>query len=547
MMEETILENGKEPSFIRFYVKEKDGNRLEYGSIQKSVWVNGTCKSETLLWLGKVLNKEEMIFKSRKNGIYKFTPPDTITPLSTGEIGYFGIPTNTTAQPLIGKELAEIYEPANCLSFGGVYVASQLLRQSTIADIIMDPFAGVKGLGDCVMALVLYKLTQGGASMHIKNWWDETYAKFLYPNINLDSPRISELLKEIGKEKYWRIFFENYSEFIKKESPVKGVILDSTGLQNAIQTALSQISNHGGKINREIRLIVVLDRISGYPLYFKYVPGNIVDKSTLQHIFHEMEAYDFEIASALMDAGYFNEEDLKFLYDRKVSFVTRFIPNRKIYKKIMANEIDDIDDLKYHVKKDSRFMKIKCIQVNDMLNMQLYVYVCKDLVEANKGEFHILNNFDFNKSEFKEIEEIREKLRRRGIFILLSSIKLPTDKILHFYYERQDIEQIFDFAKNDVDLLPLRVHSEATLRGHFMIVFFSTIAHVYMRRILEKKQFKMSRSAAFEILSRHVTIVYDKKNFHLPSIPSPTTRKIYAVFNIEIPKKMLIQQDNKFL
>jgi transposase len=34
-------------------------------------------------------------------------------------------------------------------------------------------------------------------------------------------------------------------------------------------------------------------------------------------------------------------------------------------------------------------------------------------------------------------------------------IELPTDKILPFYHERQDIEQIFDFAKNDLDLLPL--------------------------------------------------------------------------------------------
>jgi hypothetical protein len=425
-------------------------------------------------------------------------------------------------------------------------VASEVLRQSALNALFMSPFAEKKGLGEAAMSLILYKLTHGGASMHIKNWWDETYAKFLYPNMKLDSPRISELLEEIGKEKYWRIFFKNYSKFIKEESPLNCALNDSTGLPNAIQTEISQISNHGGKINREIRLIVVLDQNTGYPLYFKYIPGNIVDKSTLQHIFYEMDTYNIEKASALLDAGYFNEEDPKFMYDHKIGFVTRFISNRVIYKRILEHDIDDIDDIKYHVKKDDRCLKIKRIEVDDMKGMKLYAYICKDLVEANKGELNILSNLDIDKVEEKEIEEIREKLRKRGIFILLSSLDVPTKNILYLYYERPGIEQIFDFAKNDLDLVPLRVHSQATLRGHFMIVFMATISYVYMRKIIEKsKKFKLSLSPVFDLLNGHVTIVYGKKNFHVPAIPKPITRKIYEAFNIVIPKRMLIKQDIK--
>lgn len=543
-MDEKLYKDGNEPSFLRFHVKGTGDNRQEYGSLQKSVWVNGTCKSETILWLGKVVNKAEMIFKSRENGIFKFSPPDKIIPLSMGECEYYGVTAKKLTLPLIGVELADIYEPANCLSFGGVYVASELINQSKLSDLINGTFAD-KDLAEATISLILYKLTQGGASMYIKNWWEETYAKFLYPDINLDSPRISELLKEIGKDKYWRIFFDNYSEFIRQESQVNCALIDSTSLTNSIKTDLSQFCNHGGTVSKQIRLIVVLDKNSGYPLYFKYIPGNIVDKSTLQHIFNEMTVYDFKINIALMDAGYFNEEDLTFLYNRGVSFVTRFIPNRKIYKNIIKHDIDDIDDPIYHVMKDDRFMKVKRIQVNDIQGMKLYAYICKDLVEANKAEFHILSNFDIKNSETQELEEIREKLRKRGIFILLSSIKLRTDRILPFYYERQGIEQIFDFAKNDLDLLPLRIHSEPTLRGHLMIVFMATIAHVYMRRIFEKKKLKFNLSAAFEILSRHVTIVYENTNFHLPAIPSPTARKIYEVFKVDIPRKLLIKQDYK--
>jgi hypothetical protein len=542
-MDEISLKGTNTSSFIRYQVKGTPEKRQEYGSVQQSIWVNGTCKSDTLLWLGKVINKEELIFQSRKNGIYKFTPPDVISPLTQGELEYYGVTSSTPTKHLIGEELSEIYERANCLSFGGVYVTSKIIEKSVLPELFTSPFVNIKGLGESLMSLVLYKLTHGGASMHIKDWWQETYAKFLYPNVNLDSPRISELLKEIGKDKYWRIFFDQYSEFLKKEASLNCALIDSTGLPNAIQSDLSQICNHGGKVNREIRLIVVLDKNSGYPIYFKYVPGNIVDKSTLQHIFNEMDAYDIDVTSAIMDAGYFNEVDLKYLYDRNVTFVTRFIPNRKIYKKIIENDIDDIDDVIYHVLKDRRCMKVKCVEINDIADMKLYAYICKDLVEANKGQIHLLNNFIVSEAELKEIEEIREKLRKKGIFILLSSIKLPTDKILPFYSERQEIEQIFDFAKNDLDLLPLRVHSETTLRGHFLVVFMATICHVYIRKIMETfKKLKLSRSAAFDILGRHVTIVFENKNFHLPAIPSPAARKVYDAFNIEVPRKMIIRQ-----
>jgi hypothetical protein len=74
-----------------------------------------------------------------------------------------------------------------------------------------------------------------------------------------------------------------------------------------------------------------------------------------------------------------------------------------------------------------------------------------------------------------------------------------------------------------------------------MVVFMATIAHVYIRRFLEKKKFDLSCTAAFNILNKHVTLVYDNKNYHLPAIPSPAARKIYEVFNIVIPKKLFIR------
>jgi hypothetical protein len=114
---------------------------------------------------------------------------------------------------------------------------------------------------------------------------------------------------------------------------------------------------------------------------------------------------------------------------------------------------------------------------------------------------------------------------------------------LPFCYNRQDTEQIFDFAKNDLDLPPLRAHSQAALRGHFMIAFLAAAAHVCLRKIIEKQNIKLSRSAVFETLGGHATAAYENKNFRLPAVPSPTSRKFYEAFKIDMPKKMLNRQD----
>ncbi|MCL2458532.1 MAG: hypothetical protein FWF31_06725 [Desulfobulbus sp.] len=35
-------------------------------------------------------------------------------------------------------------------------------------------------------------------------------------------------------------------------------------------------------------------------------------------------------------------------------------------------------------------------------------------------------------------------------------------------------------SKNNVDLLPLRAHSEETLRGHLMLSFLASLAHLFL-------------------------------------------------------------------
>lgn len=61
--------------------------------------------------------------------------------------------------------------------------------------------------------------------------------------------------------------------------------------------------------------------------------------------------------------------------------------------------------------------------------------------------------------------EIITAMQSEGLFGVISSHEYPCREILPTYYQRQSIEQIFDFVKNYTKLLPLHTQNENVLRG----------------------------------------------------------------------------------
>ena len=76
---------------------------------------------------------------------------------------------------------------------------------------------------------------------------------------------------------------------------------------------------------------------------------------------------------------------------------------------------------------------------------------------------------------------------------------LDTSEVMPLYYMRQTIEQTFDFAKNDVALVPLRTHTDETFRGHLMLSFMATVLLITVKRVLKTRK-KTSELPAVQAL-----------------------------------------------
>jgi len=135
-------------------------------------------------------------------------------------------------------------------------------------------------------------------------------------------------------------------------------------------------------------------------------------------------------------------------------------------------------------------------------------------------------------------DDVFEAMSEHGIFMLISSRPIEKEKVLGTYYTRQQIEQVFDVCKNYTNMLPLRVQSEETLRGHLMLSF---IAAAIVRMLqMQIKETPYSPIDVFTNLRNHKCNVFDDCLLTQESVKK--ANDIYTLKDMKIPHRISIEK-----
>jgi hypothetical protein len=489
----------------------RKGNRVEQNRIEN---------------LGRVVNQEKGIFKNRERGIFCYTLEKGATEVSPEDVDSLGLgalPVQSTQERLI-------------LDFGDSYILSRYIEELPIYDAINRILPHEQ---DTLLSLLFYRiLTDKKANCYAMTWWTGNYACMLFPKAQLASQRISEFLVRLGDENVQRIFFDRYLGILygQQHEQAAAILIDSSGLPNASKMSITQLNNHNGDISIEVRLIYVIDRQNGMPIYFRYCPGNIVDVSTLCITIAELSQYNINVDSAIVDAGYFSEPNVKELYENGIHFITRLAPNRKIFKEVTKKHLHDISSAQYAIRYGGRLVYMKKEKI-DVYGYEGYAYVGVDMDSRNsqvkKATF---NCMDDNLTP----EEIDQRISKLGLFVLLSSDDMDTKDVLPLYYTRQQVEQVFDIAKNNADILPLRTQNEDTFRGHLLLTFLATAILQKMQRDIltkRKKGDKTNPEGALMKLRNQKCKVYDANI--VPQEAVKELNDVYKILRIKCPTTIL--------
>lgn len=227
---------------------------------------------------------------------------------------------------------------------------------------------------------------------------------------------------------------------------------------------------------------------------------------------------------ALIDAGYFSEDNICDLYDKKINFLSRLPRSRSLYKDLLATETKDIEDKRYATKCGTRGLFVKRVKVK-LYEQDAYAFLVLDPIRKGKEtQTMVLSYLD-------DENQMTEDFNACGIMMLISSLPLEASEVVENYYTRQAIEQVFGFYKDDLQSLPLRCHTDNTVRGYLFLQFIVLILFLEFRVYLKNK-FTVEQAL---LIARNIKCKVFKKELLITELDKKQ-KQIFELCDIMAPK-----------
>ena len=184
------------------YINYNTVNGIEYGTLTTSIRKGRKVGKSDQVYLGRVIDKERGVFKSRDRGLF-------IYDLQTNTFCSVPAEYETPSQQ---RKTKYPRRATLVVSFGDIFLLDEYLRKSGLQK-------AVDAIGyrnpDTLKALLAFYILTSHANCHAEDWWELTYARYLYPKAQMASQRISEALADIGSEDAKRSFFREYIKFLE--------------------------------------------------------------------------------------------------------------------------------------------------------------------------------------------------------------------------------------------------------------------------------------------------------------------------------------------
>ena len=340
-------------------------------------------------------------------------------------------------------------------------------------------------------------------SLPIDDWFDENEVPFSEP---INDQQCSRLFASITYTE--RLSF--FRQWVKLRSEREYIAYDVT----SVSTYSQGIDWAEWGYNRDydnlpqINIGMFFGSESRLPVYYNVYSGSITDKSHLKFMMDGAEELGINCVRFVMDRGFVTEDNLLYMAEKELLFVTAFPGNLLEAKRIIdenrgnirkaINRLSQFDvyaattdvnlyglGLKAHIYFDAEK------QVMD--EKELYAHIDRleaELVKLGRGKRASKRFTDFftitqEKSDMFSYtpnnEKIDERLGRAGFFILLSNDpNLTSGELLGIYRGKDVIEKSFDQFKNGLDFKRLRTHFNDTTEGKVFVGFIALILRSYL-------------------------------------------------------------------
>ena len=291
-----------------------------------------------------------------------------------------------------------------------------------------------------IFAISIIRLLNQATNKTIKNYYNASYLSEDFKGLHLSENTITSFMRNLGEQRGQMVDFMR--EFIPEgETLLFDGIHFLTGSKGSYAR---QGYNPKKSQSRQINSLYVFDRNNRAPVYYRLLPGNIVDKAAVEATFREA---DIKNCIAIGDKGCYSKKVTGFMDDSGISYIfplrtdTAYV-SQEFRKQPGHDKYEDA--FVYH----GRTVWFKKQGIGEK-GKHLYIFQdngMRSIKEANFMEKHSAG------VEGYTLEKFNEKQMNFGMIFLYSSIDTRAEDIYLAYKTRWEIEEMFDYLRNTLDL-----------------------------------------------------------------------------------------------
>lgn len=373
-----------------------------------------------------------------------------------------------------------------------------------------------------LLALALNRVVRPLAMSHIESWYDGTVLSRMYGELPLSSQSLSNLLHRVGESD---LPGEFASQIIRDVGTSATLIYDLTSLSSysKLIRLLEYGYNRDGLSLPQVNLSVIIDKTLGIPVMYDLYPGSLVDVSTLKNTIKKLKALGVEEFTLVLDRGFFSTPNLEELITNSLFFIIPASLTFRPVKQLLSNihhDITDPNNLRLYGGEPLFVMPVN-LKLGDMM-VKGYGYYspkrehderelfyrrlhdvaarlktiklrrwmdAKEVVTNVVGHLTPYIKWKVVNSGFDVAirpKAVSQRVNRMGKFIILYRGSFDWEECLSTYREKDVIEKGFDILKNDLELLPVNVQKESTLRGFLFIGFLALMVRMRFMKLMRE-------------------------------------------------------------
>ncbi len=322
----------------------------------------------------------------------------------------------------------------------------------------------------------VFRLMKQSPLKHMELHYQDSWLSEVMPDVSLSKNIVGKILEEIGRDREAIVEFLN--GFVCGN---ENLLIDLTHMFSLSQDILLTEKGYNSKLDftPQVNLLIIFSIDQRIPLFYRVLPGNVRDVSSLKATIEESGLKNVLIIG---DKGFYSEGNIKLLEKEGLKYILPLKRNNNLidYRLIKEGTKEVFEGYFRFQKKFIWYYRC------GSKKLPIYVFLDENLrVEEEQG---YLGRIETHPEEEYTINNFHKKYITFGTIALLTNLKnLTPPKVYQYFKSRVEIEQMFDTFKNVLKADRSYMRNDYSLEGWIFVNYLSLLYYYKIyRRLVEK-------------------------------------------------------------